>query len=139
MAFGGYLIKVGGSNGTILPMKFMKAESYKSTPAQRMESKATRDATGVLHRTTVEHTATKIEFETPVITNRDVVELMTLFRANWTNELERRLDIYYYNEEEDDYILADVYMPDIQFPINRIDLNTNTVYYNSIRFAFIEY
>ena len=28
MAFSGYLIKVGGSNGTILPMKFMKAESY---------------------------------------------------------------------------------------------------------------
>ena len=29
MAFNGYLIKIGGSNGTILPMKFIKYEEYK--------------------------------------------------------------------------------------------------------------
>lgn len=139
MAFSGYLIKIGGSGGTELPMTYMKAESYKATPSQRMEVKAARDATGVLHRNTVEHTATKIEFETPPMTNRDVATLMGLFRSNWSNENERRLDIEYYNEEEDDYITADVYIPDIQYPIYRIDLATNTVYYNPIRIAFIEY
>ena len=28
MAYAGYLIKLGGSSGTVLPLEFVKAESY---------------------------------------------------------------------------------------------------------------
>lgn len=139
MAYSGYLIKIGGSNGTDLPMKYIKAESYKSTPDQRMENKAARDTTGVLHRTTVAHKATKIEFETPPITNADVSALNTLFSNAYTDALQRRLTIQFYDEETDSYREADCYMPDVQYNINRIDQANYVIYYNPIRFAFIEY
>ena len=75
MAFAGYLIKLGGSSGNELPMTYMKPESYVAEPNQRMESEAARAVTGLLHRTTVSHTATKIEFETPIMRNSDIVAL----------------------------------------------------------------
>ena len=137
MAYNGYLIKVGGSNGTVLPFAYMKAEAYDVTPNQRMESEAKRDVTGVLHRTTVAHTATKVEFNTPKMTNRDVDAMMTLFRNNWSSTEERKLTLQYYDPETDSYKEGTFYMPDIKFPINRVD--GNMVYYNEIRIAFIEY
>ena len=139
MAFSGYLIKIGGSAGTVLPMKYIKAESYKATPDQRLEVEAKRATTGLLHRNTVSHKATKIEFETPPMTNLDVATLNGLFQANFTDSLQRRLTIEFYNDETDSYREADCYMPDAQYNINRIDLAQNLVYYNPIRFAFIEY
>lgn len=139
MAYSGYLIKLGGSAGTVLPMEYIGIESYKSTPNQRMESKATRSVTGLLHRTTVEHKATKIEFNTPVITNHQLATLNNLFATHFTNQLERKLTINYYDQETDTYRDAECYMPDVSYDILRIDQDTNTVYYNSIRYAFIEY
>lgn len=139
MAFNGYLIKLGGSGGTELPMKFMSIESYKSTPNQRMESKAARSVTGVLNRTTVSHVATKIEFETPYMTNLDRKQLNDLLAANWIVPLERKIKIYFYDDENDSYREATCYMPDVQYTIDHIDLNTNLVYYKPVRYAFIEY
>ena len=139
MAYNGYLIKVGGSNGTKLPFKYIKAEGYQITPNQRMESEAKRSVDGVLHRTTVAHTATKIEFNTPHLTNKDVDAMMTLFRTNWTSTEERKLTLQYYEMETDSYKEGTFYMPDIQFPIERVDNDLNVVYYGETRIAFIEY
>lgn len=139
MAFSGFLIKLGGPNGAELPMKFMSIESYKSTPNQRMESKAQRSVTGYLNRTTVSHVATKIEFETPYMTNTERNQLNSLLTAHWLIPLERKINIYYYDEELDTYREAICYMPDVQYTIDHIDLDTNTVYYKPARYAFIEY
>ena len=139
MAFSGYLIRVGGSSGTNLPMKYIKVEGYNITPNQRMETEAKRDVTGVLHRTTVAHTSSKIEFETPVMTNADVDAMMTLFRNAWTSTAERKLDLQYYDMETNSYKTGTFYMPDIKFQIQRIDPVMNLVYYRETRIAFIEY
>jgi hypothetical protein len=139
MAYSGYLIKVGGSSGTNLPMKYVKVEGYNITPNQRMETEAKRDVTGVLHRTTVAHTSSKIEFTTPVMTNNDVDEMMTLFRNAWTSVAERKLDLQYYDMETNSYKTGTFYMPDIKFQIQRIDTIRNIIYYNETRIAFIEY
>jgi len=138
MAFSGHLIKVGGSLGTILPLKYIKLESYDATPNQRMETEAKRDLTGVLHRSTVAHTATKIEFETPPMTNSDVETMMSLFRNAWTSVSERKLELEYYDTETDAYKTGTFYMPDIKFKINHIKPG-NIIIYNSSRIAFIEY
>ena len=66
MAYNGYLVKLLGGTAEVLPFKFIALESYQAAPDQRMESKADRATTGRLHRVTVEHTATKIEFEQTV-------------------------------------------------------------------------
>lgn len=135
--FNGYLIKVGGSGGAELPMKFIKLEGYDITPNQRMESEAKRAITGVLHRVTVDHTATKIEFSTPVLTDKDIRAIMGLFGNAWSSVAERKLDLEYYDMETGTYKEGTFYMPDIQFKIDHID--GNVVYYKSITFKFIEY
>lgn len=137
MAFSGYLIKVGGANGTVLPMKFIKLDGYNITPNQRMETEAKRTVSGVLHRTTVAHTASKIEFNTPNITNVDLNEMMTLFRNAWTDTSQRKLDLQYYDMETDSYKTGTFYMPDVKFEIDHI--HGNVIYYKETRVAFIEY
>ena len=139
MAYSGYLIKLGGQSGETLPMKYIALESYSCTPNQRMESKATRSVDGMLHRTTVSHTASKIEFQTPMLTNNDITTLNGMFQARFSDALQRKLKIYYYDMESDSYKVADVYMPDVQYTIHRVDNVNNVVYYNPVRFAFIEY
>jgi hypothetical protein len=138
MAYNGYLIKVGGSAGTQLPMKYVKVSGYTATPNQRMESEAKRAVTGVLHRTTVAHTATKVEFETPPMTNGDVNDMMTLFRNAWSSVSERKLTLQYYDMETDSYKEGTFYMPDVKFQIDHITDN-NMIIYNGTRIAFIEY
>ena len=137
MAFSGYLIKLGGSNGTNLPLTYVKAESYSATPDQRMESEAKRDTTGVLHRTTCSHTATKIEINTVPMTNVQWKTLWDLIKAQFTDAQQRKLTLKYYDNESDSYKTGDFYMPDVQYPIMRVD--GNTIHYDSIRLAFIEY
>ena len=136
MAYSGYLIKI---NGTPLPMKYIKVDGYNITPNQRMESEAKRAVTGVLHRTTVAHTASKIEFTTPNMTNLDMDAMMSLFRNSWTSSAERKLDLEYYDMETNSYKTGTFYQPDIKFQIDHIDQNTNLVYYKETRIAFIEY
>ena len=141
MSYNGYLIKLkarGNHEAVNLPLKYMGIGSYNCTPNQRMESKASRSLTGVLHRTTVEHTPTKIEFDTPVISNTDVADLNDMIQDRWTNSLERKLEIQYYDMETDTYKDATVYMPDVTYKINHITQD-NKVYYKPIRYAFIEY
>ena len=139
MAYAGYLIKLGGSSGTPLPMKFIGLESYTSTPNQRLESKAARAVTGILHRTTCSHTATKIEFETPYINNKELAELNTLISGYYTSGIERKISIQYYDQEWDTYNTVTCYMPDIKYVIDHIDPDTQLIIYKPIRYAFIEY
>ena len=133
------LIRLGGSTGTSLPMKYIKLDGYNITPNQRMESEAKRSVTGVLHRTTVSHTATKIEFTTPTLTNTELNDMMTLIKNNWTSTAERKITLYYYDMETDTYQTGDFYMPDINYKIDHIDTKLGLVYYKDIRIAFIEY
>lgn len=142
MAYNGYLIRVGGTGGgtgTMIPMKYIKLSGYTITPDQRMETEAKRDVTGVLHRKTVAHTATKIEFTTPPMTNLEMDDLMSILRNAWTNVNERRIRVRYYDMEINDYKTSEFYMPDVKFQIDRIDNVLDIVYYKEARFAFIEY
>lgn len=137
MAFSGYLIKLGGSSGTTLPLKYMRYETYKVTPDQRLDYNSTRDSTGVLHRTALSHTASKIEFNLPRMTNTDVNAFMTLVKGVWTSTAERKLTLYYYDPETNGYKTGTFYMPDIDFTITNI--KGNTIWYAETRVAFIEY
>ena len=79
MAFSGYLIKVGS---TEIPLTYMRAETYSVTPNQRMEWSAERDINGNLHRKTVSNMPPKIEFKTPLMTNREIAALNAMFIAS---------------------------------------------------------
>ena len=140
MAFNGKLVELKtGANYVEFPLKYMKAESYKVTPNQRMESSANRATTGVLHRTTVSHTASKIDFTTPPLTNSEVNDIHTKLTNAYTDALQRKLDLRYYDPSSDSYKTGTFYVPDIDYDILRVDTSKNIVHYNGIRFAFIEY
>ena len=140
MAFNGKLLELK-TNGTWVefPLKYVKAESYKVTPDQRMESSANRAASGVLVRTTYSHKASTIDFTTPTVDNNDVATINGLFSAAYTDSLERKLEARYYNPATDSYKTGTFYVPDIDFDILRVDKSTNTIHYAGIRFALIEY
>ena len=138
-AYNGYLIKLGGSSGLVFPMKYIAHDSYKCTPDQRMESSANRSVTGVLRRQTVSHTATKIEFNTPVITNKDLATINLLLSTFMTDTLQRKTSLQYYDMTTDSYKTGTFYIPDVDYSIQFIDNVKNIVYYDPIRFAFIEY
>ena len=140
MAFTGELVELKtGANYVPFPLKYIKAESYKITPDQRMESSATRASTGVLRRTTLSHTASKIDFNTTPLTNSEVGVIHTLLSNAYTDAQERKLDLRYYNPATDSYATGTFYVPDIDYDIQRVDLPTYTIHYESIRIAFIEY
>ena len=74
MAYAGYLIKLGGSSGTALPLEFVKAESY-DVESGRLTERVRQDVTGCRHRNTAEHTSTRIKFTTRAITNTALATL----------------------------------------------------------------
>ena len=141
MAFDGYLLKIGtGASAVEFPMKYIVAESYKSTPNQRMEKKANRNGRGVLIRVTLPHMPYKVEFNTVEnLTNTQVGEINALISSHYTVPQERKLSITYYDNENDTYKTAFVYCPDVEYNIKRIDKEHNKIIYNSLRYAFIEY
>jgi hypothetical protein len=104
-----------------------------------MESSAQRATTGVLKRTTVEHTASKIDFTTPPITNRDMGAINTLLSTAYTDVKSRTLDLRYYDPETDSYKTGTFYVPDIDYEITRIDTALTMIQYSGVRIAFIEY
>lgn len=137
MSYSGYLIKLGGNNGTELPLTMVKAESYQVTPNQRMESSAKRDTTGKLHRTTCSHTASKVEIDTIPMTNSQWQNFFGLVKAKYSDSHSRTIELKYYDPESDSYKTGTFYVPDLHYPILRID--GNIIYYDSISLHFIEY
>lgn len=140
MAFNGKLIEVKvNGDWTTFPTRYVNAESYKVTPDQRMESSANRAASGKLIRQTVSHTASKIDFSTTILTNKDVKIIQDLLTSAYSDSLQRKLDVRYYNPADDSYSTGTFYVPDVDYDIMRIDKSENIIWYNSIRYAFIEY
>lgn len=134
MAYAGYLLKVGG---TTLPLTYMQVDSYKVTPNQRLDTSAERNANGVLVRTTVAHTPSKIEFNTPTISETQLRALMALITGAYTSAAERKLTLTFFCPDTGLYQTGAVYMPDIDFSI--YSAAGGVLIYNPTRIAFIEY
>lgn len=138
MAYSGYLIKLGGSSGTTLPAKFIQYDSY-DVSTSRAEAQSSTSVTGLLHRTVVEHTRSKITFSTPKLTNADVAELTAILSATWTDAQNRKISVYYYDPETDSYKTGTFYMQDIKYQIIRLDNAQNIVYYHPAAIELNEY
>lgn len=137
MAFAGWLIRFGGQE---FPTELIAHDSWQSTPDQRQELKAYQDNTGKLHRDTASHTRTKIEFETvDGITLEEKMKIQAAISAGIKNEQQRKAEIEYWNDEKNEYVKAEVYIPDITFRIKEIDEKRKNIYYKKIRIALIEY
>lgn len=134
MAYKGYLIKIGNY---IFPLSMIKAESYKATNyGQDLDS--TRDVNGILHRTALENTAPKVEFETRnMLTNTQMSQIFSNIQQNYTIAKEKRASVEVYVPELDKYIVNDMYMADFE-PIMYF-ADEREIKYLSTRMAWISY
>lgn len=132
MAFNGrYFVKVGSYE---IPLKLMRAGTYKVSPAQRQDYDSYVDADGYLHRTVLSHTRSKIEFELIQLSMQDFRGFMDAITAQYINGLERKVHLTYYEEEYGNYVEGDFYMPGtMEYTYSHKNL------YEQVRIAFIEY
>ena len=137
MAFQGYLMKFGGLE---FPNRYLVTSSYKITPNQRLEKDAFRDANYLLHRETLGSYKTKIDFTTrDNFKLQDKINMFNVFKSGLLSSRERKYAIEYWNDETSTYCSGNFYMPDVEFTIKKIQLNSNSLIYDPIRIAFIEY
>lgn len=134
MAYKGYLIKIGNY---IFPLSMIKAESYKATNyGQDLDS--TRDVNGILHRTALENTAPKVEFETRnMLDNTQVSNIFANIQANYTNAVEKKASVEVYVPELNKYVTSDMYMADFEPTMYFAD--EKEIKYLSTRMAWISY
>lgn len=134
MAYKGYLIKIGSY---IFPLSMIKAESYKATNyGQDLDS--TRDVNGILHRTALENTAPKVEFETRnMLDNTQMSSIFANIQANYTNAVEKKASVEVYVPELNKYVTSDMYMADFEPTMYFAD--EKEIKYLSTRMAWISY
>lgn len=134
MGYEGYLLKI---NNTIFPLKYIKAETYNVLWSTN-DLDSFRDANGDLHRNALSNKKVKIEFNTPpLITNNELELLMNILRTNYISDVEKSVNVTFFNSETNSYITQKCYVPDITFTMYGIF--DNVIKYNPVRFAFIGY
>ena len=136
MAFTGYLLKSGND---VFPLQYVYKESYKVTPNRRQDLDPYRDANGKLHRNTLAHTATTIEFQTKPMWNNQFETVMSWLRSHYSDSQEKKIALSYYCPDINDYKTGNFYVPDIEMTMDLVDTVNNKIFYMSTTIEFIEY
>lgn len=135
-AFNGYLFSSGGEP---FPHNLIVYDSYTTLPNSREEIKAYRDDnTRNLTRVTAEGHKSSFSFKTRKNLRLADIELMNdWFKRHISLELERKINIEYWNMEDLEYKTADFYCADIHYPIREID--GNDMIFDEFEVNFVEY
>ena len=138
MSWAGYFIKATAT-GQIFPNEYIAWESYESEPNHREEIKAYRDDnTRDLTRVTAEGTKTSLNFTTRANLHlADKQAIQEFFTNAESIALERKINLEYWNDEDNSYHTADFYRPDIKFKIKKI--TANDIIYQALEIDLIEY
>ena len=138
--FDTYFVKViRASDNTAVPIpnKYISLTSYVSTPNQRQDLDSYQDNLGKLHRNTLEHTRSKLEWNTPPLFERELLSLQNILNSGIINAKERKLKIIHYCFDTHTYEQGEFYMPDITF--TPLLIRNGEVLMDKVRLAFIEY
>ena len=122
----GYLMKT--SRG-IVPSAYFTA--YDSTPNQETDLNSYQDGNGLTHRNILPHTKSTISFVTVPMTLEQKIEFQKYLPSR------KLIHINYWNDEVNDYLDGDFYIPPIKFTIR--DADSKTIYYSAITVELIEY
>lgn len=137
MAFAGYLIKLGGSGGTELPLDYLRVESYTAV-TNLTENASMKSVTGRKYRQMAEHKAVQVSFQSKSMDNTSLAALNAMILAAMSDQSSRDITLEYYDPETDTYKEADCYMPEVPFTIRKIE-DQNTVIFSPAQYTFIEY
>lgn len=130
--YAGYFLKFGG---TKLPNSYLT--SFNSTPNQRSELSAYRDNNNLLNRVTSPNFKTKITFKTKPLLIDEKINLQNIIAGSYTNYVERKATVTYYNDETDSYCTGDFYLPDITYTVKYC--SGSRVLYEPVEITLIEY
>ena len=136
MAFNGYLLKMGAD---IFPLSFVYKESYKVAPNRMQDLDSGRNANGALERNVLDHMPSTISFQTKPMWNEELDEMMSFIRSHYSVEKEKKVVLEYFCPDINGYKTGEFYVPDIEYPINMVDLENNRILYNGFSLEFIEY
>ncbi|MFW5669280.1 MAG: DUF6711 family protein [Acetivibrio ethanolgignens] len=138
MNFEGWLLKFGN---VTLPNSFLLADGWESTPNQRTEINAYRDANILLHRETSPNYKTKITITLREMNLAEMSALREVIKQATVNEQERKIALTYWNDETLEYTeaITKVYMPDVTYKIHRVDEVKKDIEYDSFTMTFIQY
>ena len=136
MAFKGWLIKFGN---TVLPNKYL--EKYKSTPNQRLELDASRDATALLHRQTSPNYKTSLTVPIRKLYLGEKIVVKAIIDAGILSggERERNVSVTYWNDEEMDYKSGVFYIADIEYTISHVNERKLDMVYEPFDIQLTEY
>jgi hypothetical protein len=139
--FQGYLIKAVLTN-TILPLKFIQYDSYKATPNQREEIKAYRDDnTRDLTRVTASGMKSVIEFKLRPMWLEEKIEFQHWLNSGIENieenRIQRKIELQYWDDEENVYKTGYFYVPNIDY--NILKITDKSIKYKETTIKFIEY
>lgn len=107
-----FLIKFGSAE---LPNNFLTNDGYVTTPNQRTELEAYRDANVELHRNTSSEYKTSIRLTFCPMSQSDKELLLSIISSGMINEIERKVKVRYWNEEINDYKDGYFYISDITY------------------------
>lgn len=135
--FKGYLLKAV-KTGQIFSSKWLEAESYSTTPNQREEISAKRDDyTRNLIRVTAPGKKTAIEFTTNACNLKTKMQIQDFFYSGETDHLQRKIELEYWNDEDNRYKTGFFYRPDIKFAIKTH--SGNDIKYKELEISLVEY
>ena len=136
--FKGYLLRAVRTD-TIFPNDYILYSSWKSTPNQREEIKAYRDDnTRELYRVTAEGQKSVFQFDTiEGLSLQDKINIQNFFTSAEINTKERKVQLEFWNEENNQYSIGYFYRPNMEFTIQ--DISEDDITYSSLTFEFVEY
>lgn len=136
--FNGYLLKAVATN-TIFPNKYLVYEGWDATPNQREEIKAIRDDnTRDLFRITAQGTKNSLTFTVKSgLHLADKIIIQKFFTDAEVNHLERKIELEYWNDEDNEYKTAYFYRPDIKFTMKKI--TKDDIIYKEFTIDLVEY
>lgn len=133
MGYQGYLLKIGTFDLT----RYIEMGTYQVTPHQRTEIDAYRNGLNHLIREVAEHTTTKIEFRTALLSDSQMTEFLQALKKNYTIESERKVSATYFDVEDGDYKSGVFYIPD--YTPSVLSWDGSFLTYDHMRLALIEY
>lgn len=133
----GYFIKATKTN-TIFPMKYIVVESYEAIPKAREEIKAYRDENSRnLTRVTAKGHKSSFKFTIRPLHLADKIKVQKFFTDAEVNKEQRKIELQYWNDEDNEYKTAYFYRPDITFKIKQA--TATDIKYDEFEINLIEY
>ena len=134
MSYNGYLLKFGNE---IFPNKYLLADGYQSTPNQRTELEAYRDADILLHRATSPNLKTKLIFSVCPMPLPDKENLQIIINNSMISTVERKCRVEYFNAETNSYATGIFYISDVTY--QTMGFFGGERWFSSVQYELTEY